>query len=72
MVYLVNTPQKLDNIHQAICLAYFCIKSEIQPFCLKIAVNTIFQFTIVQAASFSIKIKLPSNRWYIARIFQIW
>ena len=50
----------------------FCIKSEIQPFSLKIAVNAIFQFTIVQAASFSIKIELPSNRWYIARVFQIW
>ena len=59
MVYLVNTPQKLDNIHQAICLAYFRIKSEIQPFCLQIAVSAIFQFTVVQAASFSIKIKLP-------------
>ena len=72
MVYLVNTPQKLDNIHQAICLAYFCIKSEIQPFCLKIAVDAIFQFTVVQAASFPIKIKLPWNRWYIARILQMW
>ena len=59
MVYLVNTPQKLHKIHQAICLAYFYIKSEIQPFCLKIAVNAIFQFTVVQAVSFSIKIKLP-------------
>ena len=59
MVYLVNTPQKLDTIHQAICFAYFCIKSEIKPFCLKIAVNAIFQFTVVQAASFLIKIKLP-------------
>ena len=83
MVYLVNTPQKLDKIKnkikinkikldQAICLAYFRIKSEIQPFCLKIAVNAIFQFTVVQAASFPIKIKLPWNRWYIARILQMW
>ena len=59
MVYLVNTPQKLHKIHQGICLAYFCIKSEIQPVCLKIAVNAIFQLTVVKAASFSIKIKLP-------------
>ena len=59
MIYLVNSPQKLDKIHQAICLAYFYIKSEIQPFCPKIAVNAIFQFTVVQAVSFSIKIKLP-------------
>ena len=45
--YLADNPQKVYNIHRAICLAYSCIcsirfKSEIQLFRLRIAENTIF------------------------------
>ena len=45
--YLADNPQKVYNIHRAICLAYSCIcsirfKSEIQLFRLRIAVNAIF------------------------------
>ena len=45
--YLADNPQKVCNIHRAICLAYSCIcsirlKSEIQLFRLRIAVNAIF------------------------------
>ena len=47
MLYLADTPQKVDKIHRAICFAYSCIssiqfKSEVQLLRLRIAVKAIF------------------------------
>ena len=86
MFYLADTPQKVDKIHRAVCFTYSCISSiqfklEVQLFRLRVAVKAIFQFTFAQATSFPskyiidqprFKSNAPSNRWYIARIFQIW
>ena len=49
MLYLEDTPQKVDKIHREMCFAYSCIfsiqpKSEVQLFHLRIAVNAIFLF----------------------------
>ena len=47
MLFLADTPQKVDKIHRAICFAYSCIssiqfKSEVQLLRIRIAVNAIF------------------------------
>ena len=47
MFYLAATPQKKDNIRPGICFAYSCfpsihLKSEIQLFRPRIAVNAVF------------------------------
>ena len=65
MFYLAATPQKKDNIRPGICFAYSCftsihLKSEIQLFRPRIAVNAIFLFTIAQVASFPIKYTIES------------
>ena len=70
-----DTPLKVDKIHQTTCLAYSCIsfiqfKSEVQLFRLRISMNAIFSSLLPKPPSFQSNI--PSNRWYIARIFQIW
>ena len=52
--FLQDAPQKVDNIHQAICFAILSF-SFIQKLnyiaLIRIAVNAIFLFTIAQAAS---------------------
>ena len=52
MLYLADTPQKVDKIHREMCFAYSCIfsiqpKSEVQLFRLRIAVNAIFFISLL-------------------------
>ena len=72
MLYLADTPQKVDKIHRAICFAYSCIssiqfKSEVQLLRIRIAVNAIFLAHFSQAASFPIKYTIESIVAHILR-----
>ena len=75
MFHLAGTPQKVDKIHRETHFAYFRIssiqfKSEVQLFRLRIAINTILSSLLPKQPCFQTNI--PSNRCYIALIFQIW
>ena len=72
-----DTPQKVDNIHRAICFAYFCISSiqfepEVQLFCLRIAFlvhfnpSSLVSIKIVyhRSAYFRIKYTIESMVFY--------
>ena len=66
MLYLADTPQKVDKIHRAICFAYSCIssiqfKSEVQLLRLRIAVNAIF-FSSLFPKQLRFQSNIPSNR----------
>ena len=66
MLYLADTPQKVDKIHRAICFAYSCIssiqfKSEVQLLRLRIAVNAIF-FSSLLPKQLRFQSNIPSNR----------
>ena len=66
MLYLADTPQKVDKIHRAICFAYSCIssiqfKSEVQLLRLRIAVNAIF-FSSLLPKQLPFQSNIPSNR----------
>ena len=64
MIYLADTPQKVDNIHRATCFAYlvFLLCSLSQKFSSNISLRYFFKFTIARAASFPIQY-ISSNRW---------
>ena len=66
MLYLADTPQKVDKIHRAICFAYSCIssiqfKSEVQLLRIRIAVNAIFLAHFCPS-SLNFQSNIPSNR----------
>ena len=74
MLYLADTPQKVDKIYRAICFVYSCIssiqfKSEVQLLRLRIAVNAIF-FTSLLPKQLRFQSNIPPNRWSIAHIFR--
>ena len=74
MLYLADTPQKVDKIHRAICFAYSCIssiqfKSEVQLLRLRIAVKAIF-FSSLLPKQLRFQSNIQPNRWSIAHIFR--
>ena len=73
--YLADTPKKkVDKIHRAICFAYSCISS-IHSISITILSSNSRErqfFSSVLPKQPRFQPNIPSKRWYIARIFQIW